>query len=149
MAASPSPDDIERETVWAQHNQSLKNSLLICDFASVPTQYFHPPEMDTRIFESRALSAVTGIDYGVDALWKAAESTFNLCRAIMVFRENRHRDDDAISQDMFDESRGRVQMETTDISEPFDKGRWEAVKDRFYQLRGWDVGTGVPGRAGR
>lgn len=97
--------------------------------------------------ESRALSAVTGIDYDVDALWKAAESIFNLRRAIMVLRENRHRDHDTISRDMFDESRGRIQMETTDVSEPLDRERWETVKDRFYELRGWDVATGVPGRA--
>ncbi len=27
---------------------------------------------------------------------------------------------------------------------PLDREKWEAVKDRYYELRGWDVKTGVP-----
>ena len=33
------------------------------------------------------------------------------------------------------------------LSEPLDRERWEKVKDRYYELRGWDANTGVPGRA--
>lgn len=35
-----------------------------------------------------------------------------------------------------------------DLSElRLDKAQWEALKDRYYELSGWDVNTGVPGRA--
>jgi len=132
---------IERETVWVQNHQSLKNSLLICELASPPGQYFHPPEMDIRIFESRFLSAVTGLDVDADELWKAGERIYNLRRAIMVLRENRHRDDDTISHVWFE------QVLKGGPSKPLDKERWEALKDRFYQLRGWEVNTGWPTRA--
>jgi aldehyde:ferredoxin oxidoreductase len=142
----------ELETAWVQHNQSLKNSLPICELASPPGHFFHPPEMDIRIFESRSLSAVTGIEYDVDKLWKAGERIYNLRRAIMVLRENRHRDDDTISHVWF---AGESEIDITTLrslrgqtlSKPLDKEQWEALKDRYYQLRGWDVDTGVPGRA--
>ena len=135
----------ERETVWVQNNQSLKNSLLICEYASFPSRFFHPPEMDIRIFESRLLSAITGLDVDVDELWKAGERIWNLRRAIMVLRENRHKDDDTLCPDMFKEVIKVQQPEV--LSEPLDRAQWEALKDRYYELRGWDVNTGRPARA--
>ncbi len=135
----------ERETVWVQNNQSLKNSLPICEYASFPSTFFHPPEMDIRIFESRLLSTITGLDVNVDELWKAGERIWNLRRAIMVLRENRHRDDDTLYDDMFKEVIKVQQPEV--LSEPLDRAQWEPLKDRFYELRGWDVNTGVPTRA--
>lgn len=126
----------ERLTAWVQHNQSLKNSLLICEFASLPGQYFHPPDMDVRIFESRLLSFVTGIDVSAGELWTTGERIWNLRRAIMVLRENRHRDDDAVNRSF-----------AMSLPEPLDEEQWEALLDRYYKLRGWDVSTGVPTRA--
>ena len=142
----------ERETVWVQHNQSLKNSLPICELASPPGQFFHPPEMDIRIFEARALSSVTGIEYDVDRLWEAGERIYNIRRAIMVLRENRHRDDDTLNPiwykptDKVDISKLPATKGQT-LSKPLDRERWEALKDRYYELRGWDVATGVPSMA--
>jgi len=135
----------ERLTAWVQHHQSLKNSLPICELASPPAQYFHPPEMDIRIFESRILSAVTGLDVNVDELWQAGERIWNLRRAIMVLRENRHRDGDTLSHDLFEGKSDRTL--STLLSGPLDKTQWEALKDRYYELCGWDVKTGVPARA--
>jgi len=131
-------EGIERLTVWVQHHQSVKNSLLICELASQPGQYFHPPDMDIRTLESRLLSVTTGTDYTAEKLWEAGERIYNLRRAIMVLRENRHRDDDMLAPVYFE------QVVPGCMSEPLDKVKWEALKDRFYQLRGWDTGTGVP-----
>jgi aldehyde:ferredoxin oxidoreductase len=88
----------------------------------------------------------------VDKLWKAGERIYNLRRAIMVLRENRHRDDDTISHVWF---AGESEIDITTLrslrgqtlSEPLDKEQWEALKDRYYRLRGWDVDTGIPGKA--
>ncbi len=134
-------EDIEKETIWVQHHQSVKNALHICELASPPGQHFHPPEMDIRIYESRLLSTVTGIDYSVEKLWEAGERIYNMRRAIMVLREDRHRDDDTLAPIWFEEAI------PGSLSEPLDKKKWEVVKDRFYALRGWDVGTGQPTRA--
>jgi aldehyde:ferredoxin oxidoreductase len=135
----------ERETVWVQHHQSLRNSLLICEFGSMPVLFFHPPEMDIRIFESRLLSAITGLDVNVDELWKTGERIWNLRRAIMVQRENRHKDDDTLCPEMFEELIKVQQPEI--LSEPLDRAQWEALKDRYYELRGWNVDNGRPTRA--
>jgi aldehyde:ferredoxin oxidoreductase len=135
----------ERETVWVQHNQCLKNSLPICEYASFPGTFFHPPEMDIRIFESRLLSAVTGLDFDVERLWKAGERIWNLRRAIMVMREDRRKEDDAIYPGMFEEV-FRVQSPEL-LSEPLDRKKWEPLKERYYELRGWDAATGRPTRA--
>jgi len=129
-------ENTERLTVWVQHNQSLKNSLIICEFASMPGQYFHPPEMDVRIFESALLSAVTGIETDVDELWKTGERIYNLRRAIMVLRENRSRAGDRVNRNF-----------AMSLPEPLDETLWESLLDRYYELRGWDVRTGVPTQA--
>ena len=33
------------------------------------------------------------------------------------------------------------------LPEPLDRARWEDVKDRYYELRGWNVDNGRPTRA--
>jgi aldehyde:ferredoxin oxidoreductase len=134
----------EHETVWVQNNQCLKNSLHICEYASFPGTFSHPPEMDIQIFESKVLSAITGLDMNVDELWKAGERIWNLRRAIMVLRENRHKDDDKLFDGMFDQV-FRVQSPEL-LPEPLDRAQWEPLKDRYYEARGWDVGTGRPSR---
>ena len=142
----------ERGAVWAQNQQSLRNSLVICEFTSMPGMFFHPPEMDIRVFESKLMSAITGVDTDVDELWQAGERIWNLRRAIMVLREDRHRNDDKISHDLLG-GKSKIDIKTKEalksqfLSEPLDMARWEVLKDRYYQLRGWDVTTGVPARA--
>jgi aldehyde:ferredoxin oxidoreductase len=110
----------------------------------MPVLFFHPPEMDIRIFESRLLSAITGLDVNVDELWKTGERIWNLRRAIMVLRENRHKDDDTLCPDMFEELIKVQQPEI--LPEPLDRVQWEALKDRYYELRGWNVDNGWPTR---
>lgn len=133
----------ERETVWVQNHQCLKNSLPICEYTSAPFSFFHPPEMDIRMFESRVLSAITGRDIDVEELWQAGERIWALRRAIMVLREDRRREDDTLSHDWFERLTGPWQT----LAQPLDMRQWEAVKDRYYELRGWDVATGWPARA--
>jgi len=135
-------DRAEHLAVWVQNNQSLKNSLPLCEYASFPTNYFHPPEMDIRIFESKILSAVTGIDYDVARLWESGERIWNLRRAIMVIRENRERKNDSISPVWFERSVGDL-----GLAAPLDKKQWNELVTRYYQLRGWDPNSGRPMRA--
>jgi aldehyde:ferredoxin oxidoreductase len=121
----------------------VKNSLPICEYASLPDLFFHPPEMDIRILESSLLSAVTGLDFGTGRLWKAGERIWNLRRAVMVLRENRLREDDTLNHYYFEQIVGAGD-ET--LPEPLDPAQWEDVKDRYYELRGWNVANGRPTR---
>jgi aldehyde:ferredoxin oxidoreductase len=132
----------ENLAAWVQNNQSLKNSLPMCEYTSTPNNYYHPPEMDIQIFESRVLSAITGIDYDVARLWEAGERIYDMRRAIMVRRENRTRKDDDISPVWFERTVGK-----TGLAEPLDRKQWDELITRYYKLRGWDAKTGRPTRA--
>ena len=137
-------DGAEDETAWVQHHQCVKNSLPMCEYTTMPDLYLHPPDMDVRIFESSLLSAVTGVDYTPDELWKAGERIWNLRRAVMVLREDRKREDDTLSHVWFKRQAGGTQH----LAAPLVKDDWEALKDRYYELRGWNVSNGRPERAG-
>ncbi len=132
----------EHQAVWVQNHQSLKNSLPVCEYASMPSTYYHPPEMDIRIFESKMLSAVTGKDYDVARLWEAGECIWNLRRVIMVRRENRTRNDDTLGPVWFE---GTPKGQSLPV--PLDRARWDELVTRYYQLRGWDPKSGRPTRA--
>jgi aldehyde:ferredoxin oxidoreductase len=99
--------------------------------------------MDVRVFESKLLSAATGIATDVERLWQAGERIWNLRRAIMVLREDRHRADDTISRIWFE---AKNDAWGGSLSEPLDGDRWDALKDRYYQLRGWNATNGRPAR---
>lgn len=138
----------ERVTTWVQDNQCLKNSLPVCEFWSMITGFYNPPEMDLRIFESRLLSAVTGLDMDVGKMAKAGERIWNLRRAIMVKRENRTRENDTLNGPYFKKAIKCLAGTATGlVNGPIDKAKFEALKDRYYELRGWDVNTGWPTRA--
>lgn len=137
----------EMVTAFVQENQSLKNSLTLCESWSALKNFFDPPGQDLRLFESRIFSAITGVDTDVESLSRAGERIWNLRRAVMVKREKRTREDDTINAPYFEKAikcyggsaRGRQ-------NGPIDRAKFEALKDRYYRLRGWDVDTGRPTR---
>jgi aldehyde:ferredoxin oxidoreductase len=138
----------ERVTAWVQDNQCLKNSLPVCEFWSMITGFYNPPEMDLRIFESRLFSAVTGFDMDVNRMAKAGERIWNLRRAIMVKRENRTRENDTLNEPYFKKAITCPAGSATGlVNGPIDKAKFEALKDRYYAFRGWDTKTGWPTRA--
>jgi aldehyde:ferredoxin oxidoreductase len=138
----------ERVTAWVQDNQCLKNSLPVCEFWSMIPSFYNPPRMDLRIFESSLLSAVTGLDVDVDKVAMAGERIWNLRRAIMVKRENRTRENDTLNEPYFKKAITCPAGSATGlVNGPIDKAKFEALKDRYYELRGWDVNTGWPTRA--
>jgi aldehyde:ferredoxin oxidoreductase len=138
----------ERVTAWVEDNQCLKNSLPVCEFWSMIPSFYNPPQMDLRIFESSLLSAVTGLDMDVNKLAMAGERIWNLRRAIMVKRENRTRENDTLNEPYFKKAITCYGGTATGlVNGPIDKAKFEALKDRYYELRGWDVTTGWPTRA--
>jgi aldehyde:ferredoxin oxidoreductase len=61
----------------------------------------------------------------------------------MVLREDRQRADDTLNHHWFEHVVGAGD-ET--LPEPLDRTQWEALKDRYYALRGWNVSSGRPTR---
>ncbi|MEJ2739005.1 MAG: aldehyde ferredoxin oxidoreductase C-terminal domain-containing protein, partial [Dehalococcoidia bacterium] len=140
-------EGVELVTIWVQENQCLKNSLTVCEYWSHIKSFYDPPEYDLRIMESKLFSAVTGVDIDVEKLAKAGERIWNLRRAIMVKRENRTREDDTINSPYFNKEitcYGGSMLGKKNM--PIDMTKFEMLKDRYYRLRGWDVGTGRPTR---
>ncbi|MBW2369103.1 MAG: hypothetical protein JRH15_14595 [Deltaproteobacteria bacterium] len=151
-------EGIEIQSKFEMTQQSLRNSLCICNFASLPDAYFHPEKnMDIKIFQSKVLSAATGVDFGVDDYWKAGERIWNLRRAINITVENRTREYDTYVDNFFDvvwddvqDSGGSDGVEGNEEMRVYkayiDREKFEALKDRYYQLAGWDIKTGWPTR---
>jgi aldehyde:ferredoxin oxidoreductase len=137
----------ERVTAWVQENQCLKNSLTVCELWSHVKSFYHPPELDVRIMESRLFSAVTGIDMDVEDLARAAERIWNLRRAVMIKRESRTREEDTLNRPYFEKAITCYGGSTLGKKfGPIDRSKFETLKDRYYRLRGWDVATGRPTR---
>jgi aldehyde:ferredoxin oxidoreductase len=135
-------------TTWVQENQCLKNSLTVCEYWSHVKSFYKPPELDLRVVESRLFSAVTGIDMDAEKLARAGERIWNLRRAVMVKREGRTREDDILNEPYFEKAitcYGGSMLGKK--NGPIDRGKFEALKDRYYERRGWDVKTGWPKRA--
>jgi aldehyde:ferredoxin oxidoreductase len=106
--------------------------------------------------ESRALSAVTGIDTDPDELLHKGERIWNLQRSVMVMREDRSRKDDILDDYHF-EKKGKVvgpmplemDMGAYDALKengPLNRNEFEKLKDNYYKLAGWDIETGRPQR---
>jgi len=145
-------EGIERLTFWVSCSHNLKNSLPLCNWASLPSCHFNPPEMDVRIFEAKLYSAVTGIDTDVEGIWKAGERIANLKRAVMLRRENRTREEETYPNEFFEKQwntggfLGGTTVLSAVVAAQLDRDKFEALKDRYYQLCGWDVKTGWPTR---
>ena len=85
------------------------------------------------------ISAATGWDFGVDEFRQCGERAYNLMRAYCV-REGITREQDTLP--------GRL------IADPLpdgpaqgmviDRDTLEMMKDAYYELRGWDLATGIP-----
>ena len=60
----------------------------------------------------------------------------------MVSRENRTRPQDDLHRLWFEKRMG-----AQNLAGPLDRTQWEALKDRYYLLRGWNKTNGRPTRA--
>ena len=87
--------------------------------------------------------AVTGVNLEPDKLWETGERIWTLRRAVMVLRENRSREDDTLNHVWFERLPNGGQV----LAEPKDIVQWDALKDRYYELLGWDITHGWPARA--
>jgi aldehyde:ferredoxin oxidoreductase len=66
----------------------------------------------------------------------------------MVKREDRTRENDTLNEPYFKKAITCLAGSATGLTAgPIDKVKFEALKDSYYDLRGWDVKTGWPTRA--
>ena len=139
-----------------QDRQFAKESLILCDYIwpliDLPNTEDH---IGDPTLESKLLSAVTGNEIDEEGLYRIGERVFNLQRAILVREGHRGRDYDVLSNLSYnvplnyDISNphclvpGRDGEVISRKGETIDRDRFEKMKDEYYQLRRWDVATGL------
>jgi len=118
---------VEKVRNVARHQdwRTVFNSLIMCNFANVPPKTI--PEL---------VNAVTGLHYDLDELMLAGERGWNIKRLANI-RMGMKRADDRLPKALL---------------EPLKEGGAagyripiEDMLETYYQVRGWDVETGIPG----
>jgi aldehyde:ferredoxin oxidoreductase len=143
-----------------QDRQYAKESLILCDLLwpilEVESSNDH---MGDSTLESKLLSAATGWEMDEEGLRRMGEAIFNLQRAILVREGHRGRESDILPEFCYSMP---IAVHFTNPSflapgedgEPHsrkgavvDREKFERMKDEYYQLRDWDVRSGLQTRA--
>lgn len=127
-------------TIFSQHLAMEKESLILCDWIFPVTYSIYTPDHlgDRELTApSELFSAVTGVVKTRDEMWLAAERCWNLERAIAC-REGRRREDDWLLPGYFDL--------VDPLGHTIDREEFRKAMDRYYELRRWDLETGIPTR---
>jgi len=139
-----------------------KESLVLCDFLW-PMIYAKSYEDGVGDLESKILSAVTGKGVDKAELNRIGERIFNLQRAIIVRERHKGRESDKILDSYHTAPLpaisagirfnpeclvpGKGGLIISRKGEVVDRERFEKMKDEYYQLRGWDVASGLQTKA--
>jgi aldehyde:ferredoxin oxidoreductase len=144
-----------------QDRQYAKESLILCDIAPWPISHVRYSEdhVGDPTLESKILSTVTGREVGEEGLYRIGERVFNLQRAVLSREGHRQRESDKLDEVFYMRplktvplnpeclAPGRDGELTTRKGAVVDREKFEAMKDEYYQLRGWDVASGLQTRA--
>jgi aldehyde:ferredoxin oxidoreductase len=143
-----------------QDGEYAKECLILCDNSWPIMHASHTDEhVGDPTIESKILHAVTGREVDETGLYQTGERVFNLQRAILAREGHQGRQSDNLPEAdytvplMF--SRGNYQClvpgKAGEIisrkGEVVDREKFEKLKDEYYQLRGWDVVSGLQTKA--
>jgi aldehyde:ferredoxin oxidoreductase len=143
-----------------QDREYAKESLILCDWMWPIVHVSHSPDhVGDPTLESKLLAAVTGNPIDEEGLYRIGERIFNLQRAILTREGHRGRHSDILPQPFYTRPL-RTSVQDPECLAPgkggeiisrkgavVDKDEFENMKDEYYQLRGWDVATGLQTRA--
>jgi aldehyde:ferredoxin oxidoreductase len=143
-----------------QDRECAKGCLILCNFLW-PIMYLEGSEdhVGDPTLESKILSAVTGDDVDEEELNRIGERVFNLHRAILIREGHRGREDDRLPDNWhtmplkgdFPNPEclvpGKGEEAVSRIGSVVDREEFERTKDEYYQLRHWDIATGLQTRA--
>jgi aldehyde:ferredoxin oxidoreductase len=143
-----------------QDREYVKECLILCDFLwpimAVENSEDHvgDPTLESKIF-----SAVTGNEVDEEELDMMGEKVFNLQRAISVREGHRGREDDSLPDNWYTMPLkwsfvnpeclvpGKGGEVVSRKGAVVDREEFERMKSEYYQLRQWDVATGLQTRA--
>jgi aldehyde:ferredoxin oxidoreductase len=140
-----------------QDRTYAKESLLLCDFLwPIIWIRFADDHTGDPTMESRLLTAITGQEIDESGLNKIGERIFNLQRAVLLRQGWGGRNGDTLLDHLHDEPLEMVFFNPECIVPDKDgkpvsrKGNkinrddFEKLKDEYYELRGWDIPSGLP-----
>ncbi len=139
-----------------QDRAYAKESLVLCDLRW-PTM-ITPDGPGDSTMENQIYSAVTGRETDEAELNKIGERIFNLQRAILLRQGWDGRRDDRLLDyyhtDPLEKAEifwnvdglvpGKNGKAMSRVGKVIDRDDFEKLKDEYYELRGWDTGTGLP-----
>jgi aldehyde:ferredoxin oxidoreductase len=140
-----------------QDRTVVRDSLVLCEAAYPIMDSFNSPDnVGDPALENKIFSAVTGIETSEEDLYVYGKRIYNLQRSILLREGWKPKEDDYPPEYNFTEP-----MEMSSINpkmivpglteeEPLsfrgnvlDRGKYETMRDEYYELRGWDAGTGL------
>lgn len=133
-----------RSLIYEMNGAAIADSLGYCTVMVRPGRSGAPGSQtgDTSYaFAAERFTAATGVPMDEAGLFRIGERICNIERAIVV-RDGRTRSTDTLPGFFFD-------VPVPDGSQKgrkLDRAKFEAMKDEYYRLRGWDVETGLPRR---
>ena len=147
-----------------QDRAYVQESLILCDVhwpmhitaADAPEGHVGDPTTESRIY-----SAITGKETSEEELYRAGERIINLQRAVNLLNGWGGRSSDTVMDFYFTEplKKGDVFFSPEGImpgkdgelisrvGSVLDRRGFDTMLDEYYQLRGWDVTTGLPTRS--
>ncbi|MBN2061219.1 MAG: hypothetical protein JW882_12470 [Deltaproteobacteria bacterium] len=142
-----------------QDRAYVKESLVLCDRTWAD---FSSGKIRDNRLESAIVSAITGKDLDETELCRIGERIFNLQRAILLREGWEGRKDDRIldyfhekpvrkGEVFFNEEGlvpGKDGQVISRIGKILNREEFDDMKSEYYKLRGWDVGSGLPKKAG-
>jgi aldehyde:ferredoxin oxidoreductase len=142
-----------------QDRAFVKESLVLCD-PTWPIMII-PSGVGDSTLESRIYSAITGKETDEQELNRTGERIVNLQRAILLRQGWRGRQDDQLldyyhtdpleKAEIFWNEDGLVPGKDGEtiskVGTVVDRDDFEKLKDEYYELRGWDVASGLPTEA--
>ena len=142
-----------------QDRQYAKECLILCDWVfpvmEIKTSEDH---VGDPTLESKILTAVTGDEIDEQSLYRTGERVFNLQRAILVREGHNGREDDRLPDEWHTTplKKGVTNIEClvpgkdgeaiSRIGAVVPREDFERMKNEYYQIRQWDVATGLQTR---
>ncbi|MFC2047472.1 aldehyde ferredoxin oxidoreductase C-terminal domain-containing protein, partial [Chloroflexota bacterium] len=146
-----------------QDRSYAKECLTLCDFTWPIKEVRHSEDhVGDPSLESKILSAVTGNEVDEEGLYRIGEKVFNLQRAVAVREGHKGREGDTLAEYNYTTplAHGRLISGNPSYVLPgkdgeiifrdgvvVDREKFEKMKDEYYQLREWDIPTGLQTKA--
>jgi aldehyde:ferredoxin oxidoreductase len=140
-----------------QDRESVKHSLILCSYMWPITSIRHSEDhVGDPTMESKVYSAVTGKEADEEGLYKTGEAIFNLQRAMLVREGHNGIESDILPEYFFNKPAGPDLPHNPDCLVPgkdgeiisrkgsvLSKQEFENMRAEYYELRGWNVATGL------